>query len=135
MVYLITVLANKYNIANSTSDYHQILNDDDVDFGACYHSASYARKMTIQAINANKSVFVEKPLAINKKELDEIIEAYNANNVNITVGFNRRFDLAKKIKKALGSYNIPINIIATMNAGFIPKMFGFMIWILVEEGL
>jgi predicted dehydrogenase len=79
-------------------------------------------KMAIEAINAGKSVFVEKPLAMNQKELDQIIEAYNVNNINITVGFNRRFaPLAKKMKKALGSSNAPINIIATMNAGFIPK--------------
>jgi predicted dehydrogenase len=74
-----------------------------------------------KAINANKSVFIEKPLALNQKELDQIIEAYNVNNVNITVGFNRRFaPLAKKMKKALGSSTTPINIVATMNAGFIP---------------
>ena len=79
-------------------------------------------KMAIEAINAGKSVFVEKPLAMNQKELDQIIEAYNVNNVNITVGFNRRFaPLAKKMKKALGSSTTPINIVATMNAGFIPK--------------
>ena len=59
---------------------------------------------------------------MNQKELDQIIESYNVNNVNITVGFNRRFaPLAKKMKKALGSSTTPINIVATMNAGFIPK--------------
>ena len=79
-------------------------------------------KMAIEAINAGKSVFVEKPLAVNQKELDQIIEAYNVNNVSVTVGFNRRFaPLAKKMKKALGSSTTPINIVATMNAGFIPK--------------
>ena len=78
--------------------------------------------MAIEAINKGKSVFIEKPLAMNQKELDQIIEAYNVNNVNITVGFNRRFaPLAKKMKKALGSSTTPINIVATMNAGFIPK--------------
>ena len=52
----------------------------------------------------------------------KLLEAYNVNNVNITVGFNRRFaPLAKKMKKALGSSTTPINIVATMNAGFIPK--------------
>ena len=29
--------------------------------------------------------------------------------------------LAKKMKKALGNHQTPLNIIATMNAGFIPK--------------
>ena len=117
-----TIMAKKHNIANSTSDYHQILNDDDVDLVLVTTQHHMHAKMAIEAINAGKSVFVEKPLAMNKKELDQIIEAYNVNNVNITVGFNRRFaPLAKKMKKALGSSTTPINIVATMNAGFIPK--------------
>jgi len=117
-----TIMAKKYSIANSTSDYHQILNDDDVDLVLVTTQHYMHAKMAIEAINANKSVFIEKPLALNQKELDQIIEAYNVNNVNITVGFNRRFaPLAKKMKKALGSSTTPINIVATMNAGFIPK--------------
>ncbi len=117
-----TIMAKKYSIANSTSDYNQILNDDDVDLVLITTQHHMHAKMTIEAINAGKSVFVEKPLALNKKELENIIKAYNANNVNITVGYNRRFaPLAKKMKNALGGSGTPINIIATMNAGFVPK--------------
>ena len=97
-----TIMAKKHSIANSTSDYHQILNDEDVDLVLVTTQHHMHAKMAIEAINAGKSVFVEKPLAMNQKELDQIIEAYNVNNVNITVGFNRRFaPLAKKMKKAL----------------------------------
>ena len=40
----------------------------------------------------------------------------------ITVGFNRRFaPLAAEMKKALGNADTPMNIVATMNAGFIPS--------------
>jgi predicted dehydrogenase len=74
----------------------------------------------IDSLNAGKHVFVEKPLAINEDELDKLVEVYNKNNTTITVGFNRRFSPHSiAIKKALG--NEPINIIATMNAGFIPQ--------------
>lgn len=117
-----TIMAKKYNIANSTSDYQEILKDKEVDLVLVTTKHHMHAKMAIEAINAGKSVFVEKPLAMNQKELDQILEAYNVNNVNITVGFNRRFaPLAKKMKKALGSSSTPINIVATMNAGFIPK--------------
>ena len=117
-----TIMAKKYNIAYSTSDYNQILKDDDVDLILVTTQHHMHAKMTMEAINAGKSVFVEKPLALNNKELDEIIEAYKNKNVNISVGFNRRFaPLAKKMKKALGNEKTPINMIATMNAGFIPK--------------
>jgi predicted dehydrogenase len=64
---------------------------------------------------------VEKPLCLNSEQLQEIINAYeqNAGKATLTVGFNRRFSpFAVKIKQLLGDG--PKNIVATMNAGFIP---------------
>ena len=117
-----TIMAKKYNIANSTSDYQKILKDEEVDLVIVTTQHHMHAKMTMEAINAGKSVYVEKPLALNEKELDEIIKNYNSKNINLSVGFNRRFaPLAKKMKKALGNSITPINIVATMNAGFIPK--------------
>jgi predicted dehydrogenase/threonine dehydrogenase-like Zn-dependent dehydrogenase len=117
-----TIMAKKYNIANSTSDYQKILKDEEVDLVIVTTQHHMHAKMTMEAISAGKSVFVEKPLALNKKELDEIIKNYNSKRINLSVGFNRRFaPLAKKMKKALGNSITPINIVATMNAGFIPK--------------
>jgi len=117
-----TIMAKKYNIANSTSDYQEILKDEEVDLVIVTTQHYMHAKMTMEAINAGKSVYVEKPLALNEKELDEIIKNYNSKNINLSVGFNRRFaPLAKKMKKALGNSITPINIVATMNAGFIPK--------------
>jgi len=117
-----TIMAKKYNIANSTSDYQEILKDEEVDLVLVTTQHHMHAKMTMEAISAGKSVYVEKPLALNEKELDEIIKNYNSKNINLSVGFNRRFaPLAKKMKKALGNSITPINIVATMNAGFIPK--------------
>ena len=117
-----TIMAKKYKIARSTTNYKEILEDKEVDLVMVTTKHHMHANMTIEAIKSGKSVFVEKPLALNHKELDEIIKLYNSNEVNITVGFNRRFaPLAKKMKKALGNLTNPINIIATMNAGFVPK--------------
>lgn len=117
-----TILAKKHSISCSTTDYNEILKDDDVDLVFITTQHNMHAKMIIEAINSGKSVFVEKPLALTHNELNNIMESYTANNVNLSVGFNRRFaPLAKKMKKALGSSTTPINIVATMNAGFIPK--------------
>jgi len=77
-------------------------------------------KMVLDCLNADKNVFVEKPLCLNETQLNEIIEVYKQKkNLTLTVGFNRRFSpFAVKMKQLLG--NSPINIVATMNAGFIP---------------
>ncbi len=76
-------------------------------------------KIVAEALKSNKHVFVEKPLALNRAELDEVIAISKNSTGTITVGFNRRFSPHSiKIKENLGTG--PINIIATMNAGFIP---------------
>lgn len=116
-----TTMAKRYGIAKSTSDYKEILKDSETDLVLITTKHNMHAKMVTETLKAGKSVFVEKPLALNEEELNMIIEVYKEANQSISVGFNRRFaPLAKKMKKLLGSDNAPINIIATMNAGFIP---------------
>ena len=117
-----TTMAKKYGVANSTTNYKEMLEDKEVDLIFITTQHNTHARIVVESIEAGKNVFVEKPLALNTDELDSIIESYQKNNVNISVGFNRRFaPLAKRMKKALGSSITPINIVATMNAGFIPK--------------
>lgn len=120
-----TTLAKKFGFTHSTSDYTQILKDTEVDtvFITTRHN-SHA-KFVIEALHAGKHVFVEKPLALNSDQLDQIIEVYAAPTEpgltpSLTVGFNRRFSPhIQAIKKAIGNKPGLLNIVATMNAGFI----------------
>lgn len=117
-----TTLAKKFGVSNSTTDYKEILRDSEVDivFITTRHNAHASQ--VIESLNAGKHVFVEKPLALNNKELDDIILTLQKSNGTLTVGFNRRFSpFIIDAKKQLGISNIPINIVATMNAGFIPQ--------------
>jgi predicted dehydrogenase/threonine dehydrogenase-like Zn-dependent dehydrogenase len=116
-----TTLAKKYGVAKSTTDYKEILKDNETDLVIVSTKHNSHAFFVLEALKAGKSVFVEKPLALNKEELFKIITEYNQQNVSLSVGFNRRFaPLAKKMKQLLGNDNTPKNIIATMNAGFIP---------------
>lgn len=116
-----TVLAKKFNIANSTTDNNSILNDKDVDLVMVTTRHNSHASLVVQALDHGKHVFVEKPLALNLTELDQIIEAAERSRRTVTVGFNRRFaPLAVKMKMLLGNSGSPMNIVATMNAGFIP---------------
>mgnify|MGYP006123382135 CR=1 FL=1 len=114
-----TTLCKKYNIPKSTSDVNVILNDSSVNavIITTQHHDHY--NQVINAIKNNKHVFVEKPLAISREQVDSISDEYKRSNVSITVGYNRRFSpLINIAKKTIG--NSPqINVIATMNAGFI----------------
>jgi predicted dehydrogenase/threonine dehydrogenase-like Zn-dependent dehydrogenase len=117
-----TTLAKKYKIEFSTTDNNTILVDSDVDLVMITTRHNSHARLVVEALNAGKNVFVEKPLALKQEELDLVIEAYKNSGKTITVGFNRRFaPLAIQMKKALGNVNSPMNIITTMNAGFIPS--------------
>jgi predicted dehydrogenase/threonine dehydrogenase-like Zn-dependent dehydrogenase len=113
-----TALAKKYKIGKSTSDYKSILNDPAVDLVMITTRHNEHAHMVVESLRAGKHVFVEKPLALNREELNEIIAAYDGSKT-LTVGFNRRFSPhMQKIKQQVG--DAQMNVIATMNAGAIP---------------
>ena len=117
-----TTLAKKYGIANSTTDMNLVFEDKEVDAVIITTQHHQHCEHVVKSIKAQKHVFVEKPLALTYEELSQIEEAYYNANVSLTVGFNRRFSpLIQKAKSALGNANQAINVIANMNAGFIPQ--------------
>lgn len=117
-----TTLAKKYDIANSTTDYTHLLKDPEVDLVMVTTRHNMHANMVVEALQNKKHVFVEKPLALNKEELKKVVAAYSQNQRSINLGFNRRFaPLAVQMKRLIGGGDTPVNIIATMNAGFIPS--------------
>lgn len=116
-----TALAKKFSFTHSTTDYKQILSDPEVDTVLITTRHNSHAKFTIEALRAGKHTFVEKPLALNPEEFNQILQAYNQPTPTLTIGFNRRFSPhIQSIKKAIGNNPGSINIIATMNAGAIP---------------
>ncbi len=114
-------LAAKHKIAYSSTSFEDVLNDAEVGLVAITTRHNLHADMTIKALNAGKDVFVEKPLALTDSDLNKIIEAQQKNRKNVTVGFNRRFSPhIQMIKKNIPASS-PKNMIATMNAGFIPE--------------
>ncbi len=76
-------------------------------------------RYVIKALEAGKNVFVEKPLCMNLKELEDISDAYHAAHTVLAVGYNRRFSpLAIRMKEVLG--NGQMAMIYRVNAGAIP---------------
>ena len=115
-----TALAKKYNIAKSSTDYDLVLDDDDVGLVMITTRHNLHANMVVKALNKGKHVFVEKPLALNNEELDDIEKSYKNSKGTLMIGFNRRFSPhTQKIRSLI--VNTPVNIIATMNAGIIPQ--------------
>ncbi len=113
-----TSLAKKYKIGKSTTDYKSILSDPAIDLVIITTRHNEHAHMVVESLQAGKHVFVEKPLALSKEELNEILRVYDGSKT-LTVGFNRRFSPhMQQVKQLVG--NVPMNVIATMNAGSIP---------------
>ena len=115
------VLAKKAQAENATSDYRVMLDDPEIYMVIITTRHNLHASMVMEALEAGKSVFVEKPLCLNEEELQNIENAYMkvSDKITLTVGFNRRFSpFAVKMKALVGGG--PKNIVATMNAGYIP---------------
>lgn len=115
-------VAQKFAFNNASSDAKDILTNKEINtvFIATPHNshASYV----IEALKARKNVFVEKPLAMNYDELEEVKNAYSIGNTRLMVGFNRRFSpVAIKLKEEFLNNGEPKVINIRVNAGFIPK--------------
>jgi len=114
-------LASKHKIAISSTSFEEVLKDDEVALVAITTRHNLHADMTIKALEAGKDVFVEKPLSLTEEDLNRIIQAQKDSGKNVTVGFNRRFSPhIQQIKKTVPASS-PKNMIATMNAGFIPE--------------
>jgi predicted dehydrogenase len=83
--------------------------------------------LVCRALEAGMHVFVEKPLALQLKELDEIEKAYGETRRRgqspiVMVGFNRRFaPQIQKVKAMIVGTRDPKAFVMTVNAGAIPS--------------
>ena len=111
--------AESFGFAKAATDPTGLFNDPETDciFIASRHESHAA--LVIQALDAGKNVFVEKPLALTHEELDSVaISAAKAPGL-LTVGFNRRFaPMVIAARAALGGG--AINMHYRINAGPIP---------------
>ena len=116
-------VATQYGAAYCTSDYEEILKDDEVDLVMVTTRHDLHGSMVLQALRAGKHVFVEKPLALKEEELAEIEHFYaeHPHGPLLMVGFNRRFSPAlQTVRSILKNRTTPIIANYRMNAGYIP---------------
>ena len=106
-----------------TSDYKEILQDENIDAVIVATRNSLHSTLVIDVLNAGKHVFVEKPLATNKEELEKVISAHKSHpDLIVQVGFNRRFaPMAQKIMKFFKNRRGPLMMYYRVNAGKIPE--------------
>lgn len=116
-----SLLAKKFGIEFAASGYENILNDGTINSVFIMTPHHLHAEQAIAALKAGKNVFVEKPLAINSEQLQAVVREYASSDASLMIGFNRRFSPYSARAKKLLNESAPIQVVATMNAGNIPK--------------
>ena len=90
--------ADRFGFAYCTTDAQEILNDSKINTVAILTRHNLHARQVIEALEAGRHVFVEKPLCMNEEELQQIVSVYarlretnTAQSPSLMVGFNRRF--------------------------------------------
>src|SRR5437868_694954 len=116
--------AEKFGFSYCATDVKPLLEDGGVDaiFIGTRHSTH--ADFTIQALDAGKHVFVEKPMVVSEEQLRAVIDAYHRANAKqptgLMVGLNRRFAPMVTRLKEIFSHGETLQMIYRVNSGGIP---------------
>ena len=83
--------AAKFPPVKSTTDYKELLADDDVPLVVIAMNPTMHAALAIEALTAGKNVYVEKPLGHTVEDALGVARAARAAGRHVSVGFNRRF--------------------------------------------
>ena len=84
--------AEKMGIPNATKDYKEILNDPEIDAVLICSSTDTHAQIIIEAAQAGKHIFCEKPVDLSVDKIEAALAAVEDAGVKLQIGFNRRFD-------------------------------------------
>ena len=74
-----------------TSNPEELIASPEVDVVVICNVNAFHASQALLALDHNKYVFVEKPLALNYRELDAIIAAEKTSEARVFVGYQRRY--------------------------------------------
>jgi threonine dehydrogenase-like Zn-dependent dehydrogenase len=114
--------ARKFGFRRATTDTASLMRDGSIDAVMITTRHNSHVSLAMQALAANKHVFVEKPLAIDRAGLEQLREQYESLQATgrapiLAVGFNRRFaPQVQKVRSLLAGVKDRKAIVMTINA-------------------
>jgi predicted dehydrogenase/threonine dehydrogenase-like Zn-dependent dehydrogenase len=114
--------AQRYGFGFAASDPDVLIDDPAINLIAVLTRHNQHTPQTLQALKAGKHVYCEKPLAINKRQLNQMEKALKKGNQPLLMlGFNRRFaPLAVQLKGFVDKRQEPLYVHYRVNASLIP---------------
>ena len=122
----VTATARACGAHYATTDYDQVLKDPEIDAVMIATRHHLHASMTVEALQAGKHVFVEKPLALTREDLDSIRAFYKHQVTKeptpmLMTGFNRRFSPhIQRVRELTSRRSSSMILTYRMNAGHIP---------------
>ena len=111
----------KFGFEQTTTDTASVLSDFAINAVVITTRHDSHAGLVIEALKADKHVFVEKPLCLTLDELSAIETAAASSAGRVMVGFNRRFaPQVQRVKALLAGVGGPKAFVMTVNAGAIP---------------
>jgi polar amino acid transport system substrate-binding protein len=115
-------VGKRFGFAYAVSSADEVLDDANVNLVVVGTRHDTHAELARAALERNKHVFVEKPLALDDEQLDAVLEAAGSSSAKLMVGFNRRFSpLAQRAKEFFDKRDTPLSILYRVNAGRIAK--------------
>lgn len=113
--------ARRFGADYCTTDYQEVLGDEQVDQVCIATPHNLHAPLAIAAAAAGKDIFVEKPLGMTLDECAAVDNAVKSSKVKLVVGFNRRFSpLAVRARVLLARDTGPKMAVYRVNAGPVP---------------
>jgi len=99
--------ATNLGIEVQTADASEIINDPEIEVVVICSSTDTHAQFIIDAANAKKDIFCEKPIDYDLSRINDALNAVKDNGVKLFIGFNRRFDHNfMRIRKAIEAGDI-----------------------------
>jgi predicted dehydrogenase/threonine dehydrogenase-like Zn-dependent dehydrogenase len=115
-------VGKRFGFTYAVSSAEEVLDESDINLVVVGTRHDLHATLAAKTLRLNKHVFVEKPLALNDAELDDVVEAASHSTGQLMVGFNRRFSpLARQAKDFFADRQAPLSIVYRVNAGRVPK--------------
>jgi predicted dehydrogenase/threonine dehydrogenase-like Zn-dependent dehydrogenase len=115
-------VGKKFGFARAVSTADEVINDPEVNLVVIGTQHDLHATLTCQALEANRDVFAEKPLALRDEDLEAVLAAAQNSKGRLMVGFNRRFSpLVKKANEVFAGRSAPLSLLYRVNAGRIPR--------------
>jgi predicted dehydrogenase len=93
---------NRFGAKLSTSQYEEILSRSEIEAVIITLPNSLHHPVVLQAAKAKKHILVEKPMALNSKQAQEMVHEAKRNGITLMVGQSRRFsDAVFELQKNL----------------------------------